>query len=902
MNRCRVHYVLSTHWDREWYQTFQDFRYRLVRLMDQILDGLADGQLRGPFQTDGQAIILEDYLEIRPERRSQITDMAQKGMLVIGPWYVLPDEFNVSGESLVRNLRLGRDIARSLGGKPSNAGFVCDMFGHNSQLPQIFAGFGIRGGFIWRGVNTGGRHHLIWLGSDGTRLPCYCFDLQGYGGFAVKVRRITDSEGQLDSSRFAKNLQAYIENAAENSDVDALLLFDGADHQEWDQSMYQLLTEKMNKDQSPYQIVHTSLDEYMEEMLSQSERISTEVEGELREPGFASSGLDEQWVIPGVLSSRVWMKQANSECQTLLCNWAEPFSTFASTVLNEEYPKGFLDVAWRWLLKNHAHDSIGGCSVDQVHEDMRYRFDQARQISKRVTIEATRKIAASVAGDMNSEKIRLVVFNPLPRDIHQVTELTLQIPDDWPVFNEFFGFEPKPAFRIYNPKGDEIPYQRLNQTVNQRKIRLYPTKVGQEYRTTDVKVALDLSIPAMGYTTLIIQSGNDGDLFTRYREKPGLATSECSMANAFLNVKVESNGTLTLTDQRTGQVYSRLLTYEDCADIGDGWYHGIAVNDQTFMSLAGGSEVALVHDGPMLTTFRIRTTMKVPYEFCFENMTRSDRFVDMTIDSFVSLRPEQDYVDVQTIVDNVACDHRLRVLLPSGADASTYLADSPFDVVEREIALRKDNYKYRELEVETKPQQSWTAVFDQQQGLAVVSSGLFESAVRDIADHPIALTLFRGTRRTVFTNGELGGQCLGKMTFHYRIMPLTGRPEPARLCWMGQQISAGLRAVQLSERDVVIHQVDKVLPPTASFLRVEGQVVVSSLRQVDEAMEIRLFNPTGLAIKAKLDTTGWPEGACAPKNVQPVDFESNPIGPAEKLNRTFELNLGSKQIATFRLL
>ncbi|MCB0049978.1 MAG: hypothetical protein KDE24_10605, partial [Caldilinea sp.] len=141
----RAHYVLSTHWDREWYQSFQNYRYQLVCLLDRVLAGLEDGRLRGPFQTDGQAIILEDYLEIRPERRSELERLAQAGKLVIGPWYVLPDEFLVSGEALIRNLRLGREIARSFGVEPSNAGFVCDLFGHNSQMPQIFAGFGIRG-------------------------------------------------------------------------------------------------------------------------------------------------------------------------------------------------------------------------------------------------------------------------------------------------------------------------------------------------------------------------------------------------------------------------------------------------------------------------------------------------------------------------------------------------------------------------------------------------------------------------------------------------------------------------------------------------------------------------------------------------------------------------------------
>ena len=143
MSKRRVHYVLSTHWDREWHQPFQDFRYLLARLLDQVMAGLESGSLRGPFQTDGQSIVVEDYLEVRPERRGQVEEFVRQGRLVVGPWYTIPDEFIVSGEALVRNLRLGRRLVRSLGGQPSNAGFINDTFGHNSQTPQILAGFGI---------------------------------------------------------------------------------------------------------------------------------------------------------------------------------------------------------------------------------------------------------------------------------------------------------------------------------------------------------------------------------------------------------------------------------------------------------------------------------------------------------------------------------------------------------------------------------------------------------------------------------------------------------------------------------------------------------------------------------------------------------------------------------------
>ena len=161
-----------------------------------------------------------------------------------------------------------------------------------------------------------------------------------------------------------------------------------------------------------------------------------------------------------------------------------------------------------------------------------------------------------------------------------------------------------------------------------------------------------------------------------------------------------------------------------------------------------------------------------------------------------------------------------------------------------------DNHLYRELEVETKPQQSWTAVCDGARGLAVVSVGLMESAVRDLPERPIALTLFRGTRRTVITDGEPNGQLLGDLHFRYWIVPVAGEVDRVRLCDLGQQLAAGLRDVQLRPQDVRFFRadlarggVDATLPAVAGFLSVEGPAVVTSIRQVGEGLEVRMFNP-----------------------------------------------------------
>jgi hypothetical protein len=900
MNR-KAHYVLSTHWDREWYQPFQDYRYRLVQLLDRVLEGWQREDLCGPFQTDGQAVVLEDYLEVRPERANQVEQLVREGRFVVGPWYVLPDEFLVSGESLIRNLRLGRSIARRFGGVPSSAGFMCDMFGHNSQIPQIFAGFGIQGGFLWRGLNQVDEHLFRWRGADGTELPCYRFGQIGYCSYAVQVRGANPSEPRPTQAEMEARLAAFLAEEDEKTKVGPLLLFDGGDHMEWDPTAYTVLARHFNQADEKYQIVHSSLEAYLDELVAERKQIGPVVSGELREPGLYTGGIDEQWLIPGVTSSRVRIKQANARCQSLLCQWAEPLSAFASAALELPYPQGYLDVAWRWLLQNHPHDSICGCSIDIVHEDMMYRFHQAEQIASRLKIEAARRLAASVAGAVGVNELRVVVFNPLPLPFEGTADLDLEIPNDWPTAHESMGnFEPEPSFHLYRDDGHEVPYQRTGQALGQSRFRAQDWVFPQGFSVNVVSVSLPLQIPALGYVTLTLRPGSSA-VKVRHPLPGRLANSERSMENEFLAVEFEPNGTFSITDKRSMQVYERLLTFEDRADIGDGWNYGPSANDQAFYSSTSRASLALVSSGPFRATFRLRTVMEVPSDFQFGPMNRSTEFRGMVIDSLVTLRAGADWVEVETIVHNDVQDHRLRVLFPSGTAADTCLMDTPFDVVERPVALRADNFRYRELEVEERPQQSFTAVSDPRRGLAVVSSGLLEAAVQDLPERPIALTLFRATRKTVMTNGEPGGQVQGELCFRYWIVPFTGDADRAKLLNLGNAQAGGLHAVYLTQADVARFRQAQTLPVRAGWIALHGPAVLTSIC-AEHGLEVRLFNPYSRPVEAVLDFNAQPEEMGKPVSALPVNFESEPVGsPIPFKQGKVTIPLGPKQIRTIRI-
>ena len=139
----KVHIVPHTHWDREWYAPFQSFRLRLVDLLDDLLPSLDADPSFVHFLLDGQMAVVDDYLAVRPDAEATLRRLAASGRIATGPWYILMDEFLVSGETIVRNLQMGLDRAAAFGGA-MDVGYLPDMFGHIAQMPQLLRAVRLR--------------------------------------------------------------------------------------------------------------------------------------------------------------------------------------------------------------------------------------------------------------------------------------------------------------------------------------------------------------------------------------------------------------------------------------------------------------------------------------------------------------------------------------------------------------------------------------------------------------------------------------------------------------------------------------------------------------------------------------------------------------------------------------
>ena len=891
-----LHYVTSSHWDREWYWHFQEYRHRLIALLDLVLDALEDGRLPGPFTCDGQAIILEDYLEIRPQARERVQRHLRAGNLVAGPWYVLPDEFLVSGESLVRNIRRGRDVVRALGGEPSAAGFACDLFGHVSQLPQILAGFGVEGALVWRGINHPGAF-LVWEGADGTELFSYRFGRVGYCTFTDEARTARRPLLDFDPETFQKGLRAHVDSESARTPGSHVLLFDGGDHIVPSPEVYAGLQEFAAADPS-VELRFSSLDVFLREAAAQGLPNLPRWRGEMREPGKHPAEENEGWLIPGVLSSRPWIKQRNAACETLLGAWAEPFNAFARAALGTRDDAPFLVHAWDRLLQNHPHDSICGCSIDAVHEDMKYRFAQAERIGERVAAEALAALAVAAAGEPVDGEAPVVLFNASQEEFRGVAELDVVLPPDWPHFNEFFGFEPKPSFRLFDAHGDEVEYQRVAQRMGELRQLPADDRFTDCDRVNRVRVAARVCVPGLGMAVLRArrQPWHGAAKFTRAPLAPTIARGGPCLDNDILRLEALPGGPLRLTDKRNGAQYA-LPILQDHADIGDGWYHGQAVAEEFHDSRSSAAHVSVPADGPLLARLRLRLEMSLPAEFDFQAMRRSPACVLVPVEAVFTLREGAEFLDVEVVVDNRAKDHRLRLLLPTGArDATAFIADSAFDVVERPIALPADGHTYKELPVETQPMESWAACFDGHRGLAVIAPGQKEVAVLDDEERTLALTLLRATRRTVMTEGEPEGQVQGENRFRLRLVPLAGAPDVHDLYLHAQQVAAGLRCVTPSPAEHRRHRPHAGREIPSALLQVDGPVVLTACHQEGDGLLVRLFNPTGEPVEAELR-------AAFGSALQPTNLEGAPNGDAIALDGgAARIPFGRKQIRTLRVL
>jgi alpha-mannosidase len=881
MTARRIAIVPHTHWDREWYKSYQDFRLNLVDMIDALLPLLESDPSYPYFMLDGQMAVVDDYLEVRPENEGRLRALAAAGRLSMGPWYILMDEFLASGETIIRNLQMGLVSGAAFGGV-MDVGYLPDMFGHIAQMPQILQEAGFDHTVVWRGVPSGvTKNAFEWAAPDGSVVRAEYLPV-GYGNGAA----LPD-----DAKALVRRTRDHVEEVAEFL-IDDLLCMNGSDHLTPQPSLGRVVAEA-NGLQDEFYFEVTSLPKYLASAPTDGlERIT----GELRS-GFRSN------MLMGVTSNRVDVKRMGALAERELERRAEPLTALFATA--DQWPASLLGLAWREMIRNSAHDSICACSIDDVVDAVLVRYAEARTIAEGLAERAVKTLGRSMA------QPGAYILNPsyLPRTglVELVTPATDPAPPEVQVLSERMGLPGSMVLdantvrtvlgMLQGPKISDDAWvqdfvieeddeginitltigteERPNVPIAEAKQDVYTRlgarpdaviRVAMEQPATRRVVARVTEVPGYGW-----QPFEPAPLAHPVSAVSGDAVT---LTNGLVTIDIDSQGGTFSLNGVAG--YGRLV---DGGDLGDSYNYSPPRADST-VDTPSAVTVTVQESGPVRARATIVSTFTWPDHVDGSSQARlGAHSVDVT--TVIELRADDPAVRVTTSFVNPSRDHRLRVHLPLPEPATTSAAESAFTVVTRGLTAegRSDEFG-----LPTAP----AARFVTAGTLTVVHEGVCEYELIDIAAeadgeaaHTMALTVLRSTGM------------LSRLGMTYRPFPAGPLTPVDGLQMTGKTVS--LRYALMVDCHDPYALADDVLLPlevvnslgggtraaSGSALQIEG-AQVSAVQRVGGDLEVRLYNPTAEVATVSLpghagwlvDLKGYPR--------QPFEgsFELRPFGIA----------------------
>lgn len=872
--------VPHSHWDREWYMSFEQHRVYLVELIDNLIElAETDPEYKG-FHLDGQTIVLDDYLEIKPEKREIVKKLIKEGKFQVGPWYILQDEFLTSSEANARNLLVGCQDAREYGGL-TKIGYFPDSFGNMGQAPQLLKQAGMSVALFGRGVKAVGFNNeafgsyesayseMKWKSPDGSEVLGVLFANWYNNGWEIP----TDPE----------QVKAYWKQKLSEADrfasTNHLLFLNGCDHQPVQMDLTEAI-KVANEVMPEVKFVHASFEEYIQALESSLPSDLATIEGELR-----SQRTNGWFTLVNTASARVYLKQANQRAQTMLEKVAEPLATFAYTHGNK-YPHHLLTYSWKTLMQNHPHDSICGCSVDEVHREMMTRFDKSYQVASEIVNSSvsylTGLIDTSSLAQQHPEATPFAIFNTTGWSRSGMTTVKVDL-----VRTALeYGNQDQIVADLKAVSLKNLVVKDAQGHVISAKIKDLGVTFGyslpkdafrQPYMARTVEIELLASeVPALGYSTYMLVSDSEAS-------KVETAVSQETankMENEFLLVKILDNGSVWMQDKRNNRVYEDLNVFENVGDIGNEYIFRQPDADPVLTTKDLKADVRLVEVSNEQTVYEVIHRWLIPVSadeklddeiqefvsFLERKASRASELVELTLTTRYTLVKGNAILKVQTSLNNVAKDHRIRVLFPTDASTTVHRADSVFEVATRdsEPAAEWENPS------NCQHQQAFVNVSDEHGGLTVGNLGLNEYEVLRDGRNTIAVTLLRAV-------GELGdwgvfptpeAQCLGGHVFEYFVIPHVNVATMTETFCVAYQEQVPWTAAQLSIQN-------GELPLQHSFFNWEGKDLALSA--------VKVNNVSGDYIYRWFNLTGEPTKIILSEQEETVWYRSNVVEDEEEV-------------------
>jgi len=911
------HIISNTHWDREWRFPFQLNRQMLVNMIDRTIEILENEPEYKAYHLDSQSIVLEDYLEIKPQNRDRISKLVKDKKLFVGPWYVLPDEFQVGGENLIRNLLIGHKICNEIG-RVSKVGYSPFSWGQISQLPQIYSNFGIDFIMFYRGINSldSPKAEFIWEGADGTRLLASRFSTMPRYNFYFYIYRPVLFNEFPSTLKFDWNRESLLFHFADSNfyrtdyfnpkpantyfeenikpQVEKIIKDQASDfttpHIIWmeghDSSGPDIRTIKIIKDIKKHfpdlNVIHSNLEDYSEAVKSSIDKSKLKlVRGERRSTQFdLRSG--NLWGY--TISSRMDLKIKNFDCERWLQFYAEPFYNFAS-ILGMDTNDRYLELAWKLLVQNSSHDSIGGCSLDVVHEDMINRYKQVKEISTGLFSKALQFILST--GELSIKKKEeenyLTVFNSSSYERDEVVPFVIDIPVEYA----------RESIKIFDSSSKEMEVQIskvedikpvLEQMINR------PMYVETKRYSGYAKLE---DVPGFGYKTFSIVPSNKIESFNKLAK---IERGKITLQNDYLKVTINKNGTFEIFDKSTKKKFSQLGYFFDEGEAGHAWVH---ISEKPFVdTLKSTPEIKLIENDNLIAKILISHKFRIPDREMkiFSGRNVKVKGSTIPIDLELTFSKYSRRVDLEIRLINNVENHRLRILFPTGINAKFHYGEGQFDVVKRSIK-RIQSSNWIEPPMYDFPFHNFVDVNDKKYGLAILVDGLKEYEVFEDQKRTIAITLLRAFSYVIAPSSTeeflemKGSQCPGSHNFRMSIYPHKYNWDKGMVFPEAIKFNNPLSLVETN--GITSSNLKSV-----SFLKIMPDNLIFSCfkkSEDNEAFILRVYNPTERKLNGKI-VFHWKL-----KQVFLVTLEEKILKPIDFNDSLINIDIDPKKIISFKI-
>jgi hypothetical protein len=726
--------VSHTHWDREWYHPLPVMRHRLAALIDALLDA-PDGQ---PFLLDGQAVVLDDYRALRPERMPALGQALRAGAVEAGPWYVLPDLLLPSGEALVRNLLEGRRTVRDAGATSPPVLYAPDAFGHPACGPVLAAGFGCTVAIGWRGI--GGPEHpastvLRWRHPSGATVLLSVLPPGGYEFGATLP--VTEDVAALRWRTMRDVLLSP-------SPLPVVLLTNGADHHARQTGRVEALRQLATV-AAPHSVVADSLRGFADRLLLAAQRPGTDVptvSGELRD----SSG--RAWSLQGTFATRAQQKRRNAQVERLLLRDTEPWVAMAW--FTRGGPVSTIRAAWKMLLTTHPHDTLCGCSVDEVARAADGRWQDAASHATELRRDALHTLLQSDPAVQRAMepawRSTLILTNPAPRARGGLVRLRLIDADVHDPVGP--GSAARSGARVAQTPGapDWSGDERLQ--ILSRARAFDRVESPQHYpRNAIVRVTDALAwMPALpGYAVHTVSLPELAALASPIAQRDRVRGTPAELNSPTWRVTSSVQG-VTALHAGTGARLQALGWMDSTTDAGDTYTPSLRGQP----IVARWSAPSLDARGPLRAEWSQSATIERP-RACITPATdpvareqASRDMVEVTASATLALQAGCDWLELTVRGENPAGDHRLRWVLPLPGSLHTaqVLADAAFGAVARASVARDPRTEWvAERRLPTAPLHRWLLLSGPSYSLGIVSDGLAEYEL--LPNGHLAITLLR---------------------------------------------------------------------------------------------------------------------------------------------------------------